>query len=360
MDKYIGFDIHDNKTVACILEKGKKDIYQTIPTEIPAMKAWLKQQRNSRAKLHLTFEVSGSTGWFYDELRGSVDSLTVSNPSKMTWIFRTSKKTDRIDAFKQAMLLKMGEIPSVHIPEKEVRQWRVQIQHRRKLVSLRTQVKNRVRMLLKSHGYRQPASKGSWWKKVNRQWMMGLSETVLDCWAESLGDLLDQLAMYEGQIEHRSKKLDERLSKHGGGGLLQTIPGVGPRTAEAVLAYTDDVSRFARGKDYCGYFGMTPKLDESGSTRRVGHISKQGPSVVRWLIVESAWRAIRKSPALAEFFGRVTRGQPKRKKVAVVATARKMLSVMRAMLMTGEVFNEQLVLRQEQCLSRRMKADFYN
>ena len=128
---------------------------------------------------------------------------------------------------------------------------------------------------------------------------------------------------------------------------MQTMPGIGPRTAEAVLAYTDEVERFGRGKEYCAYFGMTPKLDESGSTRRLGHISKQGPSVVRWLIVEGAWRAIRKSPSLSAFYERVMHGQNKRKKVAIVATARKMLSIMRAMQMTGEEFNEKLVLEQE-------------
>ena len=134
---------------------------------------------------------------------------------------------------------------------------------------------------------------------------------------------------------------------------------MGPRTAEAVLAYTDEVERFRRGKDYCSYFGMTPKLDESGSTRRMGHISKQGPSVVRWLIVESAWRAISKSPAMQKFYQRVMRRQDKRKKIAIVATARKLLSVMRAMLMTGEVFNEKLVLRQEHNPSRRKVNQFY-
>ena len=80
-------------------------------------------------------------------------------------------------------------------------------------------------------------------------------------------------------------------------------------TAEAVLAYTDEVERFRRGKEYCSYFGMTPRLDESGSTRRLGHISKQGPSVVRWLIVESAWRAIKKSPSLLAFYERIRCGQ---------------------------------------------------
>jgi len=91
----------------------------------------------------------------------------------------------------------------------------------------------------------------------------------------------------------------------------------------------------------------------------MGHIAKQGPSVVRWLIVESAWRVIQKSPAMRKFYQRVTRRQDKRKKIAIVATARKLLSVMRAMLTTGEVFNENLVLRQEQGLSRRKMRQFY-
>jgi transposase len=125
-----------------------------------------------------------------------------------------------------------------------------------------------------------------------------------------------------------------------------TIPGVGPRTVEAVLAYTDDVRRFRRGKQYGAYFGVTPRLDESGSRRRTGHISKQGPSVVRWLIVESAWRAVRHSPALRAFHERVMHGQRQRNKIAIVATARKLLTIMRAMLMTGETFNESLVSEQ--------------
>jgi transposase len=347
MDKYIGFDIDDKKTVACIVQNGKKDIYETIKTDPAVMKKWLAIQRKDKEKLHLTFEVSGQAGWLYDELIDSVDTLTVSNPSKMTWIFRTAKKTDRIDARKQAVLLQIGEIPRVHMPSKDIRQWRLQIQHRRKLVSSSTQTKNRIRMLLKNHGYRQPEHGGSWWKKDNRKWMRELSENINDDWAGTLSDLLGQLALYEGQIKHRTEKLDERLSRHAGGYLLQTIPGVGPRTAEAVLAYTDEVKRFCRGKEYCSYFGMTPKLDESGSTRRLGHISKQGPSVVRWLIVESAWRAINKSPSLFAFYDRIRRGQDKRKKLAIVATARKMLSIMRAMQMTGETFNEKLVLTQE-------------
>ena len=102
MDQYIGFDIDDKKTVACVVQKGKKDRYDTMRTDVSVMKRWLEKQRKPRTKLHLTFEVSGQAGWLYDELIESVDTLTVSNPSKMTWIYRTAKKTDRIDSRKQS------------------------------------------------------------------------------------------------------------------------------------------------------------------------------------------------------------------------------------------------------------------
>lgn len=348
MDKYIGFDISDKKTVACVMGKNLGESYVTLPTEVNIFQRWLRQQKKGGHRLHLTFEVSGQAGCLYDQLRDSVSSLTVSNPSKMTWIYRTAKKTDRIDARKQAVLLQMGEIPAVHMPSKAVRQWRGQIQHRRKLLNSRTQIKNRIRAWLKGQGHKKPAMSGSWWKQGNRSWMNQLAEQITEPWAQALGDLLEQLALYERQVERLTRRLDERLVVHGGATLLRSIPGVGPRTAEAVLAYTDEVERFRRGKEYCSYFGVTPKLDESGTSRRLGHISKQGPSVVRWLITESAWRAVKKSPSLLAFYERVRRGQDKRKKIAIVATARKLLSVMRAMQLSGELFNETLVLKQEQ------------
>jgi len=350
MDKYIGFDIDSNKTIACVVQKGKKDMYTTLKTDIGQMKNFLQKQRQDGEKLYLTFEISGEAGYRYDSLIDLVDDITVSNPTKMTWIYRTAKKTDRIDARKQAILLSIGEVPKVHIPSKETRQWRVTIQHRRKIVNKITQVKNRIRALLKANGFTRPAQKGSWWKMANRLWMHQLAEELdiasEQLWRMSLADMLDELELLESQLKRVTKYLDWYLDSHPGGFLLMSIHGVGPRTTEAVLAYTDDIKRFNRGKQYCSYFGMTPRLDESGSTKRLGHISKQGPSVVRWLIVESAWRAIKKSDALRAFYERVRASQKGRKKIAIVAVARKLLSIMRAMQITGELFNEGLVCRE--------------
>lgn len=348
MDKYIGFDIDSNKTVACVVEKGKKERYATIRTDVSAMRRYLRQQRSGRHKLHLTFEISGQAGFIYDSLIDCVDSITVSNPSKMTWIYRTAKKNDRIDARKQAILLSIGEIPPVHMPTREVRQWRQTILHRKKIVGKVGQGKNRIRALLKSQGYTKAFDKGSWWKKFNRVWMRSFCEGELSCgqlWRMHLCNLLDELEVLEGQLKRVSKYLDGYLARTSAGALLMSIPGVGPRTAEAVLAYTDDVERFGSYKQYCSYFGLTPRLDESGSSRRLGHISKHGPSVVRWVLCESSWKVIRKSKGLRSFYERVMAGQNGRKKIAIVAVCRKLLSIMRAMLKTGELFNEELVTK---------------
>jgi transposase len=346
--KYIGLDIDSKKTVACVVQQGQKDRYSTLASDLQQMQQYLRQQRQDGSELHLTFEVSGETGYRYDALRPYVDTLTVSNPHKLTWVYRTSKKNDRIDARKQAILLSIGEVPPVHIPRPQIRQWRATIQQRRGIVYRIVSVKNRLRALLKANGLTRPAQPGSWWKAANIQWMREQARhwaevSAEQLWRVHLMDLLEELKLLSSQLAGVTQYLDRYLAAHPGGTLLMSIPGVGPRTAEAILAYTDEVQRFARSKSYAAYFGMTPKLDESGQTRRMGHISKEGPSVVRWLLVESVWRAIRKSPALKAFYERIVAGQRPRKKVAVVATARKLLTIMRAMLTTGELFNEELV-----------------
>lgn len=219
------------------------------------------------------------------------------------------------------------------------------ILHRRRIVNDATAAKNGIRAIFKSQGLGKGHSCG-WWTIKNRLWMRDICRSmnsIGELWKMQLGDMLDKMGMLEEQLKKLSGCLDAYLEKQAGGKLLMSIPGVGPRTAEAVLAYTDDVERFAGGKEYCAYFGMTPRLDESGEMRRLGHISKQGPSVVRWVLCESAWKTVRYCGAMRKFYERVKCGQPARKKTAIIAVARKLLSIMRAMLKTGEMFNEKLL-----------------
>jgi len=118
MDKYIGFDIDSNKTSVCIVQKNKADKYATIGPEVGSMKKFLANERKGGFRMNLTFEISGQAGFLYDHLIGCVDSIKVANPDKMTWIYRTAKKNDRMDARKMAVLLSIGEIPAVHMTSK--------------------------------------------------------------------------------------------------------------------------------------------------------------------------------------------------------------------------------------------------
>ncbi|MGA2094461.1 MAG: IS110 family transposase [Sedimentisphaerales bacterium] len=346
MDKYIGFDISSKDVSVCVIQKNQRERYATIGPDAGSMRKFLVNEKKDGSRVNVTFEISGQAGFLYDSLIDCVDSIKVANPDKMTWIYRTSKKNDRFDARKMAVLLSIGEIPAVHMPSKEVRQWRMIICHRKKLLAALVTAKNRIRALLKSQGISSAGNKGKWWNIRNRLWMRqfcGVDFDPENLWRMQMGNLLDELEQKEKQVALVTEYLDGYLDKQAGGELLMSIRGVGPRTAEAVLAFTDDVERFASSKEYCGYFGVTPKLDESGSSRRLGHISKKGPSVVRWVLVESSWKVIRYSTAIRAFYDRVRAGQKGRKKIAIVAVARKLLSIMRAMLLTGATFDDKFV-----------------
>jgi len=349
MNKYIGLDMDSKKIAACVVDETGQEAYQTLRPQIGEVRRFFQQQRVGGHTLHATYEISGQAGWWYDNLADTVDRLTVCTPTKMTWIFRTTKKNDRIDARKMAVLLRIGELPLVHMPDASIRQWRQTIRYRRKLLNHLTRIKNQIRSLLKSQGIvRFPHGRG-FWTKANQAWMRSLAAesvpTDITMWRVLLSGLVDQWILLDEHIHRVTRHLDQILAGHTEAQYLLSLPGVGSRTAEAVFAYTDDIHRFADSKQYGSYFGLTPKLDESGGTRRLGHISKQGPSVARWLLVEIAWRAIRYNPALRAFYERVRNGQADRTKIAIVAVARKLTQIMRALLLTHQRYDDRRVDR---------------
>jgi transposase len=154
--------------------------------------------------------------------------------------------------------------------------------------------------------------------------------------------LADELALRKTQIKRVEAQLNAIAKADPRITLLRTIPGVGIRTAEAVVAWIDQPARFKSSKAVASYFGLVPCEDSSAGIRHLGHITKQGPSLVRRLIAEAAWQAIRRSPTVRAYFERVAQGDPDRRKKAVVATAHYLLRCMHAMLRETTTWKEQM------------------
>jgi transposase len=129
--------------------------------------------------------------------------------------------------------------------------------------------------------------------------------------------------------------------------LLMTIPGIGPRTAEALAAYIDNANRFSSTRKAGSYFGWDPCQDASADKNRLGHITRDGPATVRKLMVEAAWQSVRRSPTIKAFYDRVTRNDPDRRKIAIVATAHYLTRVAVSMLKSGEVWREDPRLKKD-------------
>jgi len=235
-------------------------------------------------------------------------------------------------------LLYLGEVPSVHVPTADVRAWRELITFRRKLIEKRTRAKNGVRGLLRSLGIQAPRKPGLWTQR-GLAWLGQLTFDNLmhalkrDLLAEEIVSLSEQLRRVEKELERYSaNSMAVRI--------LRSIPGVGPRTAEAVAAFIDDPHRFANSKRVGAYFGLVPAQDQSGNTNRLGRITREGSATVRQLLTEAVWQATRRSRTVGAYLERVQRGEADRRKIAIVATAHYLVRVMWSMLKHGTLWEE--------------------
>ena len=331
---YVGLDVHESQVMLCALDEGGRVMERrTIRGGVGRVCAAL---RRLRAPVSVCFEASCGAGFWRDRLRESAARVAVADPSRLRIIWGQKRKNDKLDAERLAKLLLLDLAPEVHVPEVEVRGWRAMIEHRRRLLARRTAVKNAIRSHLRAHGKR--AGRGLW-TRGGLRWLQ--AEAFPTALAGAHRDLLlAELAAAETQLAAATRALDRVARRHPGVMLLMTIPGVGPRTAEAVMAYIDVAERFARSGKIGSCFGLVPSQDQSGAVNRLGRITRRGPSVVRWLLTEAAWQGARRSPTLKAFYERIRRNDPQRRKIAAVATAHYLARTMLAMLKTGEEWRE--------------------
>jgi transposase len=250
-----------------------------------------RELRQKGISARVGLEATGYSRWFERLLAELGIEVWIGDAAEIKTKRVRKQKTDREDAQLLLKLLLENRFPRIWVPSPENRDLRQLLWHRHRLVQMRTRIMNQLQALAMNEGKR--------WK--HRLWSAEgraqLEKFPLAPWAsrrrQDLLELLDRLNPAIGEltaaVEQEAKKWPEVLR-------LMTHPGVGPLTALAFVLIIGTPGRFHRGKQIGSYIGLIPSEDSSGGRQRLGHISKQGNPLLRFLLVEAAQAAARCNP----------------------------------------------------------------
>jgi len=335
--KILALDLGKSKMAGCVYDTLTFERrYDSVAMDRGTLRDVLAAERPDR----VVIEVGPTAGWVGDVVRQAAVELQVANPNHDAWRWRNVKrKTDRLDALKLAQLSAAEQLPLIHLPQPRVRQWRGLIHYRQRVVSRLTAVKNRIRAVLSGEGLSMPAGHKMWSQaslERVRAYALGWEETgAEDLWRGQLFEELEQLKHLSESLRRVERRLNALAQQDARVKMLETIPGVGPRLAESVVALVDDPHRFKNGKQVASYLGLVPRQYQSGQMDRQGRISGQGDRRVRALLIEVSWLGQRYNPWMRATFERICGGRRSRRKTAVVGVARRLIIRCWAMMRDG-------------------------
>ena len=331
MPRYIGLDLHKRVLEVCILDQaGHVEARMRLPVDRDSLVSFAKSAL--RVDDRVAVEATTNTWPVVELLRPYVSGVTVSNPMATKAIAHAKVKTDKIDARTLAQLLRADFLPSVWQPDANTSRLRQLTNQRASLVADRISIKNRIHAVLHQRLIAPPT--GRLFNERGRQWLEEL-EIDPDGRAALRRDLhlLDQLERAIAEIDRTLFQLagaDPRIK------LLITLPGVDIACAQTMLAALGDLSRFDDGDHAASYLGLVPSTKQSAEHAYHGPITKAGNTHARWMLIEAAQHLGNNPGPLGAFFRRLA--HKKNRNVAVVATARKLVTIAYLLLTKGEPY----------------------
>ena len=327
-----GVDLHKKSITVCVMgEKRKVLARKTLAcTQTNEIVEFFRQFRPFK----VVVEATASYVWFVELVEPLAEKVVLANPKKLRVIAESTKKTDRLDAQVLTEFLVLDMIPESYQSTPRQRQHRALVRHRQYLQGRITSVRSKIRHILSNYNADRKdlfsANCGPAYLKEVR--LSDVDRFVIKLlWAEWQDHLAHRLAVSK-KLKAFVAKAPQREAE--AREILKTAPGVGPVTAEVVLSELGDISRFRNAKTVCAYAGLVPVVRQSGERKSKDlKITKEGSGLLRWALVEAAWRLVGKSPKWAALFARLMHRSGK--KQAIVAVARKLLCVLYAMLRTS-------------------------
>jgi transposase len=262
-------------------------------------------------------EASGHGRWFERLLEGLGVELWRGDAEVIRAKRGRKQKTDREDARHILQLLLKDDFPRIWVPSWENRDLRQLLWHRHRMVQARTRVMNQLQAVALNEGLR---CKKRLFRAGGRQ---QLESFQLARWASRRRrELLELLDRLNPTIAELSQAVEREAEKCPEAQRLMTHPGVGALTALAFVLIIGETERFQCGKQIAAYLGLVPLEKSSGNRRRLGHITKQGSSIVRFLLVEAAQVTVRSLPEWRSKYHHLV--MRRGRKTAKVAMARKL------------------------------------
>jgi len=242
-------------------------------------------------QVRVGMEASGHARWFERLVAELQFELWIGDAAEIRRKRGRKQKTDRQDAQHILGLLLKNDFPPIWVPNWENRDLRQLLWHRHRMVQARTRIMNQLQAVALNEGL---LCKKRLWRERGRQ---QLEAFLLAPWASRRRhDLLELLDRLNPTIAELSQAIEQEAEKRPAAQRLMTHPGVGALTALAFVLIIGDAKRFQCGKQIASYLGLVPLEDSSGNRRRLGHITKQGSSMLRFLLVEAAQVTVRSLP----------------------------------------------------------------
>lgn len=343
--KILAIDLGKFNSVACLFDTTTHHSeFETFATQQLTFEWILNQTQPDQ----VVIETCSISGWVHDLIQQLGYPVVVANPSAEAWRWKNVKrKTDKDDALKLAKLAALEQISSVHVPIAAHRQYRSLVKYRKTLVHRVNRVQSTLRSLFDQQGISIPGGHRAW-TVAGIEALSKHAKPLAECELNELwkGELDLELKNLDSLWQHL-QSVDDQLEKIAQANesvkLLQTIPGVGRRTAEVIVAILDDPHRFKNGRQVSAYVGLVPDQRQSGQTNRLGKITRRGSELLRSALVEAAWAMLRYNPWAVKIYQRICGGQKTRKKTAIIALARKLLVRCWAMLRRNEPWQDDTV-----------------
>ena len=328
---FVGIDLHKKIIVVCVVNEkrqviARKQLACCRPEEIREFFAGLKP-------FQAVVEATASYEWLVQLIEPLADRVLLAHPKKLRVIAESTRKTDKIDAQILAEFLALDMIPTAHRPAPRQREHRRLVRYRYYVQGRITSVRSKVRRILSDYNADRPnlfTIKGLDYLATVR--LSGADRFVVDQLIEEWKEHRRRLAAVKKELATFAKSAP--VAEAEGRVVLESIPCVGPVTVDVIISELGDVRRFRSQKRAVAYAGLAPGVRASAGRAKHLRISKEGSRLLRWALVEAAWRLVGKTRYWGFLYERLrNRCGAKR---AIVAVARRLLCVMVSMLQRGE------------------------